>query len=98
MSSIIDWHKSFCQALLTALDIVEAQYPHGVVITTSGVGKFYSNGLDLEHATYTPGFWNDSLFALWKKILTYVNIPLNNRIGLVEIRLPGDARRLRQIL
>ncbi|CAD0016615.1 unnamed protein product [Aureobasidium pullulans] len=46
-------------------------YPHGVVITTSGISKFYSNGLDLEHANANPNFTKDSLFALWKKLLTY---------------------------
>ncbi|KAH9845429.1 Copper homeostasis protein cutC [Teratosphaeria destructans] len=51
----------FCQALLLALDIVEQRYPPGVLITTSGISKFYSNGLDLEHATYTPHFFTESL-------------------------------------
>ncbi|KAJ9631059.1 hypothetical protein H2203_001588 [Taxawa tesnikishii (nom. ined.)] len=45
--------------------------PHGVVITTSGIPKFYSNGLDLEHANWTPGFFGDSLYALWRRLLTY---------------------------
>lgn len=53
------------------MDIVESQYPPGVLITTSGIQKFYSNGLDLEHASYTPGFWNDSLYKLWRRLLTY---------------------------
>jgi enoyl-CoA hydratase/carnithine racemase len=62
----------FCQALLLALDILEFSYPHGVVITTSGIQKFFSNGLDLEHASSTKGFFPNSLFALFKKLLTYV--------------------------
>ncbi len=41
------------------------------MITTSGIEKFYSNGLDLEHASYTPGYWKDSLYALWHRFLTY---------------------------
>jgi hypothetical protein len=60
----------FCQAFLLALDIIEFSYPPGVVITTSGITKFYSNGLDLEHAVSTEGYWPNSLFALWKRLLT----------------------------
>ncbi|KAK3067781.1 hypothetical protein LTR53_015142, partial [Teratosphaeriaceae sp. CCFEE 6253] len=63
--------SSFCQALLLALDIIETRHPPGVVITTSGIEKFYSNGLDLEHASFTPGFFPDSLYALWRRLLTY---------------------------
>ncbi|PBP25650.1 enoyl-CoA hydratase/isomerase [Diplocarpon rosae] len=62
---------SFCQALILALDILEFSYPHGVVITTSGIKKFYSNGLDLEHASNTEGFFANSMFALFKRLLTY---------------------------
>lgn len=62
----------FCQAFLLALDIIEFSHPPGVVITTSGIPKFYSNGLDLEHAVSTKGFWTDSLFSLFKRLLTYV--------------------------
>lgn len=61
----------FCEALLLALDIIETRYPPGVVITTSGIDKFYSNGLDLEHASFTPHFFPDKLYALWRRILTY---------------------------
>jgi Delta3-Delta2-enoyl-CoA isomerase len=65
----------FCQTFLLALDILEFSHPHGVVITTSGIGKFYSNGLNLEHATSTPGFWANSLFALWKRLVTSAEPP-----------------------
>ncbi|GAM82188.1 hypothetical protein ANO11243_001670 [Dothideomycetidae sp. 11243] len=61
----------FCEALHLALDIIEFRHPPGVVITTSGISKFYSNGLDLEHATETPGFFGDTLFALWRRFLIY---------------------------
>ena len=57
--------------MLTAFDILETRYPPGVVITTSGIDKFYSNGLDLDHASFTPGFFPDSLYALWRRVLTY---------------------------
>ena len=59
-----------CQALLLALDIIEHSGPPGVVISTSGIAKFYSNGLDLNHATSTPGFWEESLYPLFRRFLT----------------------------
>ncbi|KAK5174212.1 uncharacterized protein LTR77_001292 [Saxophila tyrrhenica] len=65
---------AFCQALIKALDILQFSpqtYPPGVVVTTSGIAKFYSNGLDLEHAGGTPGFWKESLYALWLRLITY---------------------------
>ncbi|KAJ4182842.1 hypothetical protein NW755_010041 [Fusarium falciforme] len=58
------------KAFLNALDILEFGYPHGVVITTSGIPKFYSNGLDLEHAVATDGFWH-LLYDVWRRFLTY---------------------------
>lgn len=43
--------SAFCRALLHALDLVEhSGLPAGCVVTTSAIPKFYSNGLDLEHA------------------------------------------------
>ncbi|KAK0265961.1 hypothetical protein LTR91_021431 [Friedmanniomyces endolithicus] len=57
--------------ILLALDIIETRHDAGVVITTSGIEKFYSNGLDLEHASFTPGFFPDTLYALWRRLLTY---------------------------
>ena len=62
---------AFCTALLDALDRVEfGGYAPGVVVTTSSVAKFYSNGLDLEHAVTTPGFWTQSLYRLFTRFLT----------------------------
>ncbi len=61
---------TICQALLLALDILEHAIPPGVVITTSGITKFYSNGLDLEHALTTEGFWEKSLYPLFRRFLT----------------------------
>ncbi|KAF4984532.1 hypothetical protein FZEAL_308 [Fusarium zealandicum] len=58
------------KALLSALDIIEFGYPHGIVATTSGIPKFYSNGLDLEHAVATEGFWA-LLFSVFGRFLTY---------------------------
>lgn len=56
-------------AWMLALDIIELKYPKGVVVSTSGVAKFYSNGLDLELATKTEGFWEKSLYPFWRRIL-----------------------------
>ncbi|KAK1596678.1 enoyl-CoA hydratase/isomerase [Colletotrichum navitas] len=61
----------FCRAFLAALDLVEFAHPAGVLVTTSAVPKFYSNGLDLEHAMTTPGFWSDCLYRLYHRLLTY---------------------------
>ena len=63
--------SDFCQTLILALDIISQKHEPGVVITTSGLEKFYSNGLDLEHVGATPGFWKDSLYALWLRLLTF---------------------------
>ncbi|KAE9576453.1 Enoyl-CoA delta isomerase 3 [Colletotrichum fructicola] len=61
----------FCRAFLAALDIIEFSHPPGVLLTTSAIPKFYSNGLDLEHAFATPGFFPDPLYKMWKRLLTY---------------------------
>ena len=62
---------AFCEAMLTALDRIEfGGYPPGVVVTTSGIPKFYSNGLDLQQAVSVPGYWANSLYKLFKRFLT----------------------------
>jgi Delta3-Delta2-enoyl-CoA isomerase len=45
--------------------------PKGVVITTSSITKFYSNGLDYENAVKDPNFFTGSLFPLWRRLITY---------------------------
>ncbi|KAK0706767.1 ClpP/crotonase-like domain-containing protein [Lasiosphaeria miniovina] len=61
-----------CRALLAALDTLEfGGFAPGVVVTTSGIAKFYSNGLDLEHALSTEGFTPDVLYRLFARFLTY---------------------------
>ncbi|KAJ1329089.1 Delta3-Delta2-enoyl-CoA isomerase [Microdochium nivale] len=69
---------AFCQAVLAALDELEfarvdgkPKYPPGVVITTSGISKFYSNGLDLDIAFKNTGFSQDHLYPLWRRFLTF---------------------------
>ncbi|KAI1365833.1 putative carnitinyl-CoA dehydratase [Xylaria arbuscula] len=61
----------FNRAMITALDIIEFGHEPGVVVTTSGIQKFYSNGLDLELALSTPGFWEDSFYPMLRRFLTY---------------------------
>lgn len=62
----------FIDALITALDTIEHRFERGVVITTSGIEKFYSNGLDLQLALSTEGFMENYLWRLFKRFLTYV--------------------------
>jgi len=78
---------AFCQALLTALDELEfaradgevdpktgdrkPKYPPGVIITTSAITKFYSNGLDLSFLLEQPGFAQDNIYPLWRRFLTF---------------------------
>ena len=64
--------SAFCGALAAALDAVEiGPWPAGVLITTSAVPRFYSNGLDLDTAISTPGFFERELYPLWRRFLTY---------------------------
>lgn len=61
---------AFCNSMLLALDILDHRFPKGVVVTTSGIMKFYSNGLDYESAVKTKGFFADILYPLWRRLLT----------------------------
>ncbi|EGS24002.1 uncharacterized protein CTHT_0007130 [Thermochaetoides thermophila DSM 1495] len=62
-----------CTAFLDALDLIEyhPSLEPGVVITTSGIPKFYSNGLDLEHALSDANFLPKKLYKLFHRLLTY---------------------------
>ncbi|KAK7943386.1 Hydroxycinnamoyl-CoA hydratase-lyase [Apiospora aurea] len=61
-----------CAALLEALDRAEfGGLRNGVLVTTSAIPKFYSNGLDLQLAMGTPGFTEESLYPLFRRFLTY---------------------------
>ncbi|KAI9836180.1 MAG: hypothetical protein M1838_005117 [Thelocarpon superellum] len=63
--------KAVCEALVLALDIIENRYVPGVVVTTSGIPKFYSNGMDLQHAAATPRFWEECAWPMFRRFLTY---------------------------
>lgn len=62
--------STFIDCFLLSLDIIEEKYPKGVVITTSGIQKFYSNGLDLEHVLSTPDFFANKMNKLGDRLLT----------------------------
>jgi enoyl-CoA hydratase/carnithine racemase len=68
-------------SLLLSLDIIEHHYPKGVVVTTSGIAKFYSNGLDLELAVSTEGFLEKWMWPLFRRLLTYVSILIAVKIA-----------------
>ncbi|QDS68767.1 hypothetical protein FKW77_005070 [Venturia effusa] len=61
----------FIKAFMLSLDIIEHKFPPGVVVTTSGIGKFYSNGYDLEHVVQHPDFFAGYSFPLLRRLLTY---------------------------
>lgn len=63
---------TFIDAMLLALDIIEHRYPKGVVVTTSGIAKFYSNGLDLDVVAQTEGYLENWLWRLFRRFLSYV--------------------------
>lgn len=61
---------AYIDALLLALDIIEQRFKPGVVVTTSGINKFYSNGLDLEVVMATEDFQTRWLWKLFRRFLT----------------------------
>jgi Delta3-Delta2-enoyl-CoA isomerase len=62
--------RAFLSAFLLALDILERRYPKGVLITTSAISKFYSNGFDLNDLAENPRFYEDYLFPVLRRLLT----------------------------
>ena len=62
----------FCGAFVLALDILDRRFEKGLVVTTSAIPKFYSNGLDFESAFKSKSFFPETLYPLWKRLLTYV--------------------------
>lgn len=64
-----------CHALVSALGRLAATQPVGVLLITSSLPKFFSNGLDLDHVlspSITPEvFFPQALYPLWHALLTY---------------------------
>jgi hypothetical protein len=60
----------FLKAYKIALDIIDYKYPPGVLITTSAIEKFFSNGFNLEHNAENPRFMDDYMLPLCERILT----------------------------
>ena len=60
----------FIKTLTLALDVIEHRFPKGIVVTTSNIPKFYSNGLDFEHVMSSPNFFFETLYPFWRRLLT----------------------------
>ncbi|KAK9470732.1 enoyl-CoA hydratase/isomerase [Dipodascopsis tothii] len=66
--------SAFNMAFLQALDVLETVHlprQRLPLVTTSANPKFFSNGLDLQHAISTHRFWNDSFYMLMQRLLAY---------------------------
>ncbi|KAL9112831.1 MAG: hypothetical protein Q9227_002908 [Pyrenula ochraceoflavens] len=64
-------NPSLNHALSLALSTISHKHPPGVVITTSSLPKFYSNGLDFSSVQADPASIANSIFPLFRKLLTY---------------------------
>lgn len=64
--------QSFLAAYLDALDYirVKGDKPR-VLVTTSKIGKFFSNGLDFEAAISTPGFFPNYYYKVMRTMLQF---------------------------
>ncbi|RGB32645.1 ClpP/crotonase-like domain-containing protein [Rhizophagus diaphanus] len=69
------FNTKFIEALFGALDEIEKvreqEDGEPAALITTGEGKFFSNGLDLEHAITTPGFFDNYYLKLLTRILTF---------------------------
>lgn len=63
--------NAFIAAFGLALDVLETHHPRGVLVTTSGIPKFYSNGLDLSEVARTPDFFPGRLYPFLTRLLTF---------------------------
>lgn len=76
--------SEFNEAFLITLDLIETKLPKGVVITTSAIDKFYSNGLqisDLGDPGVRSAFFSRSLFPLLARLLRYVVPPFYQNVA-----------------
>ncbi|CAG8620020.1 13271_t:CDS:2 [Ambispora leptoticha] len=65
---------TFIEALFAALDEIErirGDSTEPAALVTTGEGKFYSNGLDLEHALSTPNFFENYYLKFLIRLLTF---------------------------
>ncbi|RMZ86378.1 hypothetical protein DV736_g6399, partial [Chaetothyriales sp. CBS 134916] len=66
---------AFLSTFRLALDLIlhshRLSLKPGVLITTSTIPKFYSNGLDFESAIANPEFFPTHLYPLWRRLLTF---------------------------
>ncbi|CAG8492886.1 13658_t:CDS:2 [Acaulospora morrowiae] len=69
------FNTNFVNALLSALDSIEqireTEDGQPAALITRGEGKFFSNGLDLEHALSVPGFFDNYYLKLLVRMLTF---------------------------
>ncbi|RMZ78475.1 hypothetical protein DV737_g3899, partial [Chaetothyriales sp. CBS 132003] len=66
---------AFLSTFRLALDLIlhssKLRLKPGVLITTSTITKFYSNGLDFESAIADPNFFPVHLYPFWRRLLTF---------------------------
>lgn len=60
----------FLSAYLSALNFLRTQSPK-VLVTTSRLPKFFSNGLDFEAAISTPGFFDEYYYKTMQSVLEF---------------------------
>ncbi|CAG8777984.1 23708_t:CDS:2, partial [Racocetra persica] len=69
------FNTTFIQEINAILDEIEftiqQENLEQAALISIGEGKFYSNGLDLEHALSTPRFFDDYFLKLLARILTF---------------------------
>ena len=65
---------AFLSSFLLALDILDRRYPRGVLIITSAITKFYSNGFNLKDLIETPRFFEDYLLPSSSQIFLRTQI------------------------
>jgi len=63
---------AFLSGYLLTLNILERRHPKGVLISTSGISKFFSNGFNITDLVETPKFFENFLLPLLSRLLTWV--------------------------
>lgn len=65
------YNIKFISAYLDALDYLRLKCQPKVLVTTSRLPKFFSNGLDFEMAITTPGFFDQYYYRLMRTMLEF---------------------------